>query len=365
MIAPRGSRFVGVEARLVEALQPIRGFALASSLQHLFALGLYDLLNDRSSTGMTAAQISVERSWEPARVRQLLFFLTCEGVLERSGETYGLSPKAHAIAEFRSWYEMLIGGYGETFLQMGEKLSLGSSAASRNGLAVGRGSCGISFLHSIPMVEELLSVIEQPVKLILDLGCGSAAYLTTLCTKRPELRCVGVEPDSGAFAAAEQEVTNAGLSDRINLVQLGCLDFVESGNCTPDVTLLAFVIHEILGQEGRSGVERLLGSIFAAAPDSYLIVVDINYKSDETAPMRHALATAYYNSYFLLHPFTSQRLERDIYWEDLFDALGLEIVARASADPDMDSTGFPCGWLLRCRYAATRIGPGEVRAEDS
>jgi 2-ketoarginine methyltransferase len=65
--------------------------------------------------------------------------------------------------------------------------------------------------------------------------------------------------------------------------------------------------------------------------------------------MRHGLSLAYYNAYYLWHPFTNQRLETVAFWEELFAECQLKIVAREYTDPRVDSTGLEVGYLLRKR----------------
>jgi 2-ketoarginine methyltransferase len=109
------------------------------------------------------------------------------------------------------------------------------------------------------------------------------------------------------------------------------------------------VIHEVLGQQGEDGVRRMLTGLFRLSPQLDLVIIDIDLKSDDRRAMRHALAQSYYNAYFLLHPFTRQRLQKREWWTQMFAECGLTVIASDVTDPAMDSTGFEVGWLLRKR----------------
>ena len=63
--------------------------------------------------------------------------------------------------------------------------------------------------------------------------------------------------------------------------------------------------------------------------------------------MRHGLALAYYNPYFLLHSFTAQRLLPHAAWLEIFAEAGLQLLATEYASELVDSTRLEIGYLLR------------------
>lgn len=334
-----------IEARLVEALQPIRGFCLAAMIQHLFASGIYDVL--ASDGAIRPEDFARQRRYDPLRLDAMFRFLTNEDVLVEQDGTFQLSLHGRSLGQFRAWYEMLIGGYGATFLDLGNRLALGSGPAPRDGARVGSGSCGISLFDSIPIVRRLIERMGRPCRVLLDLGCGSGIYLTEICKALPECRGFGIDPDSGAYAEALASVARQGMSERIEVQQADALSFLEKMTIEPDVVLLGFVAHEVLGQEGEAGVIRLLDMLFRHAPRSHLIIIDVDYRHDDFGIMRHALAQAYYNAWYVLHPFTGQYVQREAFWDSLFGRAGLQIVAKETTDRGVDSTGLELGWLLR------------------
>jgi len=341
----RTVREMDVERDLLEALQPFRGFVLAAQIQNFLASGLYDELEAAGEPGAGVEQLCERGDRDAERLTALLWYLVNEDYLTERDGCFRLTPRAHRVATFRAYYEMMIGGYGGTFLQMGAKLERGAGPAARDGARVGSGSCGISMFDSIPIVRRLLEGVR--CDRVLDLGCGSAVYLTEICRWRPACTALGVEPDPGAYREALAEVERAGLSDRIQVVNADALRFLETMTDRPDVVILAFVAHEVLGQEGEQGVRRLLGTLFERAPDTALVVIEVDHRVGEANTMRHALATTYYNAYYLLHPFTRQRLMPAAYWDELFESCGLRIAGKETTDVGMDSTGLELGYLLR------------------
>lgn len=333
-----------LEHRLVEALQPIRQFVVAAALQHLFESGVYDRLWDSEAA---EAALAEHLDLDPTRLAALAQFLCNEGYLER-GPGLRLTAKGRTLSEFRGWYTMLIGGYGGTFLQLGDALRRGADGASRRADLVGIGSCAISHYDAIPLTRRLMRQIPGGVRRILDLGCGNARYLVEFCKALPEIEAWGVEPDRQGYEAAAALVAEQGLGDRIRLTCAGAVEFFARDTAfTPDLTVLGFVLHEILGQHGEAGAIGFLQDIIRRYPDIHIIVIEVDHRMADPVHMRHPLALAYYNGYFLFHPFTRQQLEPIAFWERLFARAGLDIMARDTTDVEVDSTGFEVGFLLR------------------
>jgi len=334
------------EVDLIEAVQPIRGLALATSLQHFFSRGLFDLLVSAPDT-YTVADMASKLNMVEERLKGLLRFLRNEGFVENLDGKVSLSNKAHRWSQFRAWYEMMVGGYAGTFMGMGDALAKNSPPAARNGALVGSGSCGISMHDAIPIVHRLLAELDKPPGLVVDLGCGSGAYLTEICRLYDGTRAIGIDPDAGGCSAAKLHVEECGMSDRIEIVQADAIKYIKEMATPPDLVLLCFVVHEVLGQDGEEAVMDMLKAAMSGGPNQRLIIIDIDHRIDEPAVMHHQLAQGYYNAYFLLHPFTSQRLESQAYWDDLFKRCGFEIEVKHTTDPTLDSTNIELGWMLR------------------
>ena len=341
-----GISSVNIEQDLISAIEPIRGFVLASMTYHFFDSGVHDYLRDKGPASI--ARVADDLRLNPKKLRGLLDYLVNENLLFRSADEYRLCERAVQMHRFRGWYTMLIGGYGNTFLQMGNVLGADAGWATRDAAKVGIGSCEISRYDAMPLTRSLMSKAPGRKRNLLDLGCGNALYLAEFCQANPELHALGVEPDRGGYEAGLATIQRYGLEDRVALVNLGAVEFMKREmEFEPDFLILGFVLHEIVGSEGKANTVAFLRSIVNRFPEIQLIVIEVDERARDAHIMRHGLSLAYYNAYYLLHNFTAQQLLPHATWLELFAEAGLEVLATESTSEQVDSTQLEIGYLLR------------------
>ena len=333
-----------IEHDLIEALQPIKGMALANCIHHLFETGIYGSLCQKDAT---TAVLANELGLEQVRLKGFLQYLQIEGILNNEGDLFSLTNRARQLEKFEPWYTLLVGGYAETYQQIGHCLKGDGQWATRNVGKVGIGSCGISHFDAIPLTRKLMRRIESPIFKMLDLGCGNALYLTEFCKQEPGIMAFGVEPSANACQSAEAIIADQGLQDRIFIINQDIEEFLDSAiEFEPDLLVLGFILQEILGQEGESGVVKFLKTITDRYPQMKLIVIEVDNQIENPNVMQHGLAQSYYNPYYLIHHFTQQRLESNAWWQALFQKCNLAIVAQDHPDDAVDSTKLEIGYLL-------------------
>lgn len=336
------------ESRLIDALQPVRYHALAIALYQLFETGLYAHLAGRHKPRVEtiAATLRMDR-W---RLETFLHYLRNEGYVEIDDEDgVQLSAQARALEPYRPWYTMMIGGYTPTWMGMGAALVEGAPPAPRDLRQVGVGSCGISHHDAIPLTRRLMACAPTPCTRLLDLGCGNGMYLVEFCRALPSIeKAWGIEPSAASCEEARRLIDAHGLHDRVSIINGAAATALQvDADLSPNFAVIGFVLHEILGQEGREGVIRFLQGLLDRFPDLSLIVIEVDGRLHDAQAMGGALGLAYYNPYSTLHPFTLQRLESPAFWENLFADAGLMVHERLTTDPEVDSTGLELGYLLR------------------
>jgi 2-ketoarginine methyltransferase len=337
------------ERRLIENTQPVRYFFLAQALHHALHLGLIAALD--AEPGVQADALAERLGFDQHRTEALLRYLRNEGYTVLS-DGWSLSSKGREVQVFAPWFEMLVGGYAPSMEQLGDILQDGTVYASRNTTKVGEGSCGIGRYDALPLVEQLIDKADPASRpgTVIDLGCGDGSFLMDLLVARPELRGVGVEPNEGSIVLGERRRAELGLGERMTLKQgsaqdaLKLVDLPDGGRGSSFMT--AFVLQELMEQEGQEAIETLLASAFDLYPEVHWLVVEMDHKPLSPVMGSHGLALNFYNPYFLIHAVTEQRLETREWWDSLFERLGLTAEVVATPDPRADSTGLQFGMLL-------------------
>jgi 2-ketoarginine methyltransferase len=349
------------ERRLIEGIRPIAEHFLASGLHQLFNTGIYDLLaatDTGDGTGATIAHITDALDMNPERLCAFLAYLANEDIVSIEADRVALTARARAYAEFRPWYTVMIGGYSRTLDQLGDALRNGAGPCTRNGRYVGLGSCEMAQFDGMPMTRSLLARAGVQAREVLDLGCGSALYLVDLCRAMPDVTAWGAEPDPDGFQEARSLVASVGMGERIRLVEASAMQFLTDppAECTPDLIIFGYVLQEVLGQSGEDEVVSLLRSTVDRFPQINIVVIEVAHEVENPSVMRHGLARNFWNLYYLVHPFTNQRLETRQFWEHLFTKAGLSECAAVTTPLNIDSTGVELGYLLR----GPRFGDGSA-----
>ena len=336
------------ERRLIDNTQPVRYFFLAQALHHAMHVGLFDAL--KKEPGATAETLAEQLDLDAYRTGGLLRYLRNEGYAVLEDDRWSISDKALATLPFAPWYEMLVGGYAPSMDQLGDVLADGERYATRNTTKVGEGSCGIGAHDALPIAEQLLdqAMSDRP-ETVVDLGCGDGGFLMDLLVAQPDLRGLGVEPNAGSVELGERRRAELGLEGRVEMVQAGAedvltLDLPQNGRGICFMT--AFVLQEVLQQQGQEFVENLLTRTFEQYPEARWLIVEMDHRPLAPVMGSHGLAKTFYNPYFLIHHITEQRLETRVWWEELFARLGLTVEASAVPDPRADSTGLQFGVLI-------------------
>lgn len=344
-----------LEYRLIEALQPARNYFLAQMVEFGLRSGLFDRLEVQP--GVPMAELGDALGYTSPRLVGLLRYLAAEGVVS-DAEAPSLTQRGRDFIQFRSWYELLIGGYGSTLLELPEVLADPTRYASRNGMMVGKGSCGISRYDAIPLVKRLLRLLPTDATTLIDLGCGDGMFLLDLC-ETADMPGIGVDSFALSIERARKKSVERGLADRVSFVSAQAEEFVHSlppGRTAP-CFIAGFSLQEILEQRGQDAVVSLVRTVLEPE-GAHLVVIEVDHRPEDAHVMRHGLGLAYYNPYYLMHEVTEQRLEVTEFWKTLFAKSGAEVKALFTTDPEVDSTGLELGFLLT-RSISKNLGDKE------
>jgi len=326
---------------LYSSLEHIRGYVASLVLFEMMKEGVLDLVDQ----GAPVTAIAERKGWRADMLEATFEYLVIEDVLEKTtGGQFRLAPYGRELEKHKGWIYMMIGGYGPIFSSLSKVLQQGPEGATRDGEWVGVGSCLISLYQTIPLTRHFMQMVNPSPRLMVDFGCGNALYLRTFCETMPELRAVGIEPSRGGYEAGLRNIRDNKLEDRITLVNCDALDYQITE--MPEFILFGFVLHELYAQLGEEGLVSYLRDIGAKFHGSRLIVMEVDYDIDNHEVMKSPMGRGYYNPYFLLHPFTHQKLLSTAKWYEIFARSGFHVRAFDTVSADVDPTGLGIGFLL-------------------
>lgn len=211
------------------------------------------------------------------------------GLLEEGeGDTFRLAPFIDEILANKG-HPRYLGGYvrlGTEFATEDHRYCLeafrtgstvpfqGRSEAFAESVA--EGTAGLQVLSARKLLPALPGLKERLDRggSLLEVGCGTGRHLLQLTKAFPEARCVGVDIDPTGMTAARQAIAEAGVAERVTLVEGDVATSVPESSV--DAVVMIEVLHEIapaIRQHVIDGCYRALGA------GGWLLIVDETYPS--------------------------------------------------------------------------------------
>ena len=267
----------------------VRGYQESRILLTAVELDVFTAVGD----GATAAAVAKRCGTDRRATELLLNALVALGVIRRSGEGYANTPAAaqflvagspddarialrHNLSLWRTWSSLTEAvRVGHTALRpemrdRDDDWTVPFIAAMHRGAAV-----------RAPLVVEALGA--SPIRHMLDVGGGSAAYAIAFARAHPALTAVVLDLPT-VLPIAESHIGEAGLTKRI-ATRPGDLRTDDLG-LEFDLVFLSSVCH-MLGPEGNR--DLLARCARALAPGGRVVIQDFILEPDRTAPRQAVL----------------------------------------------------------------------------
>jgi histidinol-phosphate aminotransferase len=301
-----------------------KGYYTTKALLALWRLGMLEraVAGESLHPATEAARLGAD----PDLIKPLFDYLIVRGFLEAAdGGSYRLTARAMGDAPYYGYLSTMVGAYEPVFMRIEDLVS-------------GKVSYGTDvkrsyeeMVHGLTALEDHLmgpvaEVAKEGATKVLDLGCGSARMLARICQLSDGIRAVGVDRNPDSCATARKTVADAGLGDRIAIVEgdaFGLASLPADVTAGVDMISVMFLLHEILRQRGRAGVIRLLTDIAAmVGPGGRLVMVEVS----GTVQHSYRENQLFVPEYELLHEYTNQRLAPRSDWEAMVAEAGMEVV---------------------------------------
>lgn len=133
-------------------------------------------------------------------------------------------------------------------------------------------------------IEHALQRTPADIDMLVDLGCGSGRSLITFCGSDKKRRGVGIDINGDVARSARRNAEEAGLSDRIHIVEDDIARIERWRNSiTGDrpLFLSCGVIHEFL-RDGDGAALRFLEGVRSAFPAARLVLIEAGAAAPDT-----------------------------------------------------------------------------------
>jgi SAM-dependent methyltransferase len=320
-----------------QAFDLFEGYAVSSVLASFEMAGL---MADLEGDGLAPQSIADRGQDATALTEACLRYLSERGLVTEDSGRYRLTGYGRAVCADKGYLVWLVGGYGEPLRRLDAFLSGTARYGTdfpRDGRWVAGGAALLGRKDVVPHALKLLESVSFDH--VLDLGCGNAKFLLTVCDRFGS-RGTGVDISPAACAEAEKAIKEAGLQDRVSVVEGDAGDLASIPQLADtQLVVTFFLLHEILAQ-GRDRMVEYLRDLAARLPErGYLLAAEVEPPAAGTGHQRFT------PEFTFVHALMRQRLLSAGDWRDVLAEGGFTVV-RAPGDE------MPSGVLLLAEKTA-------------
>ncbi len=302
--------------------QIFNGYIAAQALVALWELGVLDSLR-------RGGKIDIISTAKEGNLSRPVLQAVCEtlaaiGILEQAENlSFQLTAQGSELANDIGYFVWMVGGYGDLMPRL-STIMQGSLVYGRdirrNDSYVAKGSELAGENNVLPLVKE--AIRGRLLETVVDLGCGNAGFLISLCQSHPNLKAVGVDMSLEACNLAQSRVKEMGLTDRMEIICSSVEDAITFHRLPDQVDLITsfFMMHDLM-QNMDSCFRILRGLKRHLSSTGRLLIVDTMkayVDSNEPAPI-------FYWGFNLVHSIMGISTWSEADYENLFALANLDI----------------------------------------
>ena len=193
------------------------GMVAAAAISAAFELGMLDEL--RQSASLSVRKFAEVHDLDHLSLNGLCGVLEHAQILHLRGDTITPGPEFPDAWLNKGYFLWLVRGYGDVLRRTAELCHVSAGSTARR-IRDGGWIASAGKDYGEHFVDPVLSAVLSGAGFTnaADLGCGRAGRLIEMARHHPGGHFVGVEVNPGAAAAARNAVQQAGLADRIEIV---------------------------------------------------------------------------------------------------------------------------------------------------
>ncbi|MEA3337598.1 MAG: class I SAM-dependent methyltransferase [Chloroflexota bacterium] len=308
--------------------ETIRGYYTTQVLIALINVGLMAELG--SGRGVQVVTFAKREGLDEGVLQNLFDYLYELRFLDQSKEGYALTEKGMLAHEMLTGVILSVYAYKEIFSNL-EALLRGEMIygvdINRRSEFVAVGSGHSAELLAIPILSNLL--LEKGWTRILDMACGDARFLSSVCMSNPNFLGFGVDIAPEAIEAGNRDLMREGLSDRVHLSVGDMFAMDTSFQDIPeiDVCTCVYALHEFL-DDGNGRLVELLQGYLRRFPGVPMVVCEVIHHS----PAELRRKPGGLMEIQLMHHLSNQRLATREEWREIFGKVGFNSVSEIYLD---------------------------------
>jgi len=166
-------------------------------------------------------------------------------------------------------------------------------------------------------------------KKVLDLGCGSAEFLMSLCSQKKDLTGYGIDLSAESVHYAQESINKRGMGNKIKLLvgDIFKIDTIDCNLDSVDAIISMYVMHEFIGND-LTRITELFKKIRTRFKDASIIICEL-CRQPSGIIRKNASAIA---EHHLFHALAKQHLLTREEWLGLFKKTGFEVVEERRFD---------------------------------
>ncbi|HEY4454715.1 MAG TPA: class I SAM-dependent methyltransferase [Pseudonocardiaceae bacterium] len=315
--------------------------AAAAFLEMGDRLGLLDVITPGRT--FDAAAIAEHAGLPEPAAGRYLEAIESAGLIEPAGSA---GPEFRVVADFpvilhRAGYVSWTMNANRPFIEHAREFLVDPEAAarkySRDGREVAVSSQWMGSLAFYPAALDRIFAAKP--NRIADLGAGTCRLLIEVLQHFPSATGVGLDLDSAACQAAQDAARNAGMADRLTVLERSIQSIADDPGALADTDVIhaGFVFHDMLPNEEHIADKVLANCRDALRPGGIMAITDAVPYLRNSRERRFSAMVTYYHRQFM-----GRKLLTEQEWTDKLQGCGFSSV-------EVVTLGFPTGRLFVAR----------------
>ncbi len=203
-------------------------------------LHLFRELRAAGSAGLTPAALAAAAGTDLGATETWAWAATAHALVEPNGDRVRIDDETAGVLLDEDRPEFLGGQFVHSvvatldwdrmvdFMRSGRTVPERPDRYRRAIEAVTRQDIAVFFQEALAAVPELVVSLTRPAR-VLDVHCGGGRWLMAMAERFPQIELVGVEFEADSVARARAAIAEAGLSSRIEVLEVRADSYVRPG----------------------------------------------------------------------------------------------------------------------------------------